>query len=716
MTRAANDQTPTIEIDPDRRLVRQGDQPVDLGSRAFELLAALAERAGRTVAPDDLIAAAWPGRDVEPSNLRVQINNLRKALGRDKVVNVPGQGYRLVGPVRYALAGPSPEVAARLQRLQNDAMRELAARRGVGPQVLAALAGRLALDVTQPIGRARDELESAIELAAQLMQGDRDAAPADSAAVLLHPELTRAALVAAAHATRAGQLDQATLPLDDALAELQRREQEHAEALRRTRRALLQAMMQQHRLRRDAEAVAACIESLVVLDEPVEPTASAAWLAQERHHLAEAERRLPSLAPDIAAALAARRAAAAKTPLARAAALCVQADALLTRGLLRVGPQDMQAAADVAHTALQGLSRSTEPAAWAQATVMLASALHDLGRRSSRRETLEEALASADAALQVLDAATDAVAWANAHHARAGALLWLGAADADSARLLAALESCDRALEVRSPERGLHTWVRTRHQRGTVLSHLANREAGTARRREAVAHHRQTLARLPAEEAAADWATVQNLLGIDLMLQGREEGSVEHLRAAAEVFRTLLERVGREDGGALWSYGQHNLGMVLARLGTLQRGAPLLREAIEAYRLALEEHTVQAQPRAHAAGQNEVAEALLHLAALLPPAQARRCLEEAETALHASLALRPKNEVPLDWARSHADLARVCAARLPLGGTPSDAQAAVRAAEAALQVADATNAPVEHGRAIEALEAARTWLAQAAAG
>lgn len=703
--------TPLIEIDPQRRHVRLDDRPVALGSRAFDVLAVLAERAGSTVAPEALIAAAWPGREVEASNLRVQVNKLRQALGRDTLINVPGRGYRLLGQVRYALAESPPELATRLQRLQTDAMRAHAAARGIGPQVLAALAGRLAQDTTQPLAAARAELDSAIDLAAQVLQID-DAA--DATAGLVQPELARAALVAAAHATRAGLLDEATVPLDDALAALQRHEREHAAALRRTRLALLQAAVRQHQLRRDAAAVAATIEAMVALDEPADPTAGEAWRTHERQHLDEGERRPAGLAPDIAAALAARRAAAAATPAARASALCVQADALLTRGLYRVGPQAMQAAADAARAALQALPRGADPVAWARAMVLLASALHDLGRRSSQRDTLDEALACADAALQVLELETDPQAWAAAHHARAGALLWLGAGDADDTRLLAALASCDRALQVRRPGRQLRLWARTRHQRGTVLSHLASREAGTARRREAVAHHRETLERVSAVHLPADWTALQNLLGIDLMLLGRQEDSVEHLRAAAEAFGTLLARVGREDGGTLWSYGQHNLGMVLARMGALERSPALLRQAIDAYRLALKEHTVSAQPRAHAAGLNEMAEALLHLAELLPPDEARRCLDEAESALHGALALRPQHEVPLDWARSHADLARVCVARLRRGGAERDARDAVRAAEAALQVAAAGHAPVEHTRAVEALAEARAWLASAA--
>ena len=45
---------------PAQRLLLEGDQPVRLGSRAFDILAALVERAGGVVGKEQLIARAWP--------------------------------------------------------------------------------------------------------------------------------------------------------------------------------------------------------------------------------------------------------------------------------------------------------------------------------------------------------------------------------------------------------------------------------------------------------------------------------------------------------------------------------------------------------------------------------------------------------------------------------------------------------------------------------
>jgi DNA-binding winged helix-turn-helix (wHTH) protein len=63
-----------------RELLKNGIA-VPLGSRAFDVLAALVRRAGNVVSKDELLAEVWPGSVVEENNLQVQISALRKALG-----------------------------------------------------------------------------------------------------------------------------------------------------------------------------------------------------------------------------------------------------------------------------------------------------------------------------------------------------------------------------------------------------------------------------------------------------------------------------------------------------------------------------------------------------------------------------------------------------------------------------------------------------------
>ena len=86
---------PHWELRRDARALLVRGQRVKVGSRAFDVLLALAERQGRVVGKSELLDAAWPGLIVEENNLSVQISALRKLLGADAIVNVAGQGYQL---------------------------------------------------------------------------------------------------------------------------------------------------------------------------------------------------------------------------------------------------------------------------------------------------------------------------------------------------------------------------------------------------------------------------------------------------------------------------------------------------------------------------------------------------------------------------------------------------------------------------------------------
>ena len=103
---------------PSQRLLLEGNRRVQLGSRAFDILTILVERAGEVVGKDELIARVWPNVFVEDSNLKTQVSGLRRALGearagRRYIVTVPGRGYNFVAPVSSSegpmLDGPDPD-------------------------------------------------------------------------------------------------------------------------------------------------------------------------------------------------------------------------------------------------------------------------------------------------------------------------------------------------------------------------------------------------------------------------------------------------------------------------------------------------------------------------------------------------------------------------------------------------------------------------------
>jgi len=57
------------------------DVPVELGTRAFDLLLVLLEADGSLLSKEELLSRVWPGIVVSEENLKVQISALRKALG-----------------------------------------------------------------------------------------------------------------------------------------------------------------------------------------------------------------------------------------------------------------------------------------------------------------------------------------------------------------------------------------------------------------------------------------------------------------------------------------------------------------------------------------------------------------------------------------------------------------------------------------------------------
>lgn len=77
-----------------RQLWIQG-QPVALGSRALDVLLALARHPQQTVTKAQLLNLVWPDSMVEENNLTVQISNLRKLLGPKAIATIAGRGYRL---------------------------------------------------------------------------------------------------------------------------------------------------------------------------------------------------------------------------------------------------------------------------------------------------------------------------------------------------------------------------------------------------------------------------------------------------------------------------------------------------------------------------------------------------------------------------------------------------------------------------------------------
>jgi DNA-binding winged helix-turn-helix (wHTH) protein len=84
-----------------RQLLADG-VPVELGTRAFDLLMVVLEADGALVTKEELISRVWPSVVVSEQNLKSQAHALRKALGADRelILTEIGRAYRFTGVLR----------------------------------------------------------------------------------------------------------------------------------------------------------------------------------------------------------------------------------------------------------------------------------------------------------------------------------------------------------------------------------------------------------------------------------------------------------------------------------------------------------------------------------------------------------------------------------------------------------------------------------------
>jgi DNA-binding winged helix-turn-helix (wHTH) protein len=104
-----------------RQLVADG-VPIELGTRAFDLLLVLLEANGSLATKDELMSRVWPGIVVAEENLKAQISALRKALGEDRyfIQTEFGRGYGFTAAVRSTPRLGACQRPTRRRRLANQ--------------------------------------------------------------------------------------------------------------------------------------------------------------------------------------------------------------------------------------------------------------------------------------------------------------------------------------------------------------------------------------------------------------------------------------------------------------------------------------------------------------------------------------------------------------------------------------------------------------------
>ncbi len=449
----------------------------------------------------------------------------------------------------------SADMAQLMAALRQSGVIPRAEAEGLAERTILAFAQRLRPEEAHDLDSAVRAVENAVEIALDLIRrGERLTSNEDAFVGTVLAEVARR--------TRAGDLEGGARAVDDGLAELDAREAEQRDALRRARTTLLETGIGQEILRRDAAAAARRVEALVALDAPDRPAWAPAFRARWDAFHEEGRDKGLNLSLEIAIALARRMLATAATPDERG-----------TAGNL------------------------------------LGLALQTLGARESGTARLEEAVAAYRAALEEWTRDRVPLDWARTQNNLGTALATLGARESGTARLEAAVAAYRAALEERTRERVPLDWAMTQNNLGNALQTLGARESGTARLEAAVAAYRAALEGMTRDRVPLDWAGTQNNLGNALQTLGERESGTERLEAAVAAYRAALEEWTRDRVPLDWAGTQNNLGNALATLGARESGTARLEEAVAAYRAALEERTRERVPLDWAGTQNNLGEA-----------------------------------------------------------------------------------------------------------
>ena len=174
-----------FRLHPGQRVLYNGDDAVQIGSRAMDVLIALALRRGEIASKLDIMTEVWGKTAVEENNLTTQIAAARRALGDAGgarfIRTVPGRGYRFVGefaePQRAAVplngaAPPARPVEAERDTLPLQSSSFIGRERELS-EIRDRLARRTLVSLVGVggVGKTRVAIEVAREMAGDFADG-----------------------------------------------------------------------------------------------------------------------------------------------------------------------------------------------------------------------------------------------------------------------------------------------------------------------------------------------------------------------------------------------------------------------------------------------------------------------------------------------------------------------------------------------------------------
>ncbi len=349
------------------------------------------------------------------------------------------------------------------------------------------------------------------------------------------------------------------------------------------------------------------------------------------------------------------------------------------RGSIHALSLDLSVSIELAELAI---ARAISPADRADGQNNLGIALWTQGERTGGAEGLSllaRAVAAYDAALTVRTQAETPADWAMTQNNLGIALRAQGERSngAQGLSLLArAVTAFDAALTVHTQAEMPAQWATIQNNLGNALSTQGERSDGaeglTLLARAGAAYNAALTVRTRTDRPA-QWAMTQNNLGNALQAQGKRTDEAEGLlllaRAVAAYDAALTVRT-QADRPADWATTQNNLGAALRALGERIVGAEglsLLARAVAAYDAALTVHAQAEMPADWAMTKFNIAIARLAQANLCAPGAVRGFLNAARVAVTDALIVFTPEHMGFDHEQAMQLLTKIDARIAALG-------------------------------------------------
>lgn len=562
-------------------------------------------------------------------------------------------------------------------------------------QTVIGLAQRLRPQESLDFELALRELDHAVSVAVEVIATGEHAVTQDA--------FVNKVLERVAEHTRDGQIEAGAASIDEALAEMDRRELRLTATLHDRRRTLLEAAVRQAVLLREPERAARAVLQLGALEDSARPTCSSAFTKKLSTFSDEGLAKGANLSLEIAIELQRERLRATPGDDQRIIMRWWLAELLEQLGTREGGTARLEESVQICREALEDCAQESSCMERGVIQTTLGAALISLGRRSSDSVQLEEAVLACREALkefarevvpmpeqQAKTQGTLAIAlaslgdreggtvrlkeavqahraaleeytqerypdrWAQTQVNLGTTLSILGEHETGIARLQEALQAFSEALKVLTQERAPLGWAMTQNNRASALMKIGSRESGTVRLEEAVLVYREALKEFTRERVPLNWAMTQTNLGTVLRILGERESGTARLEEAVEAHREALKEYSRERVPVMWAHSKANLSGALSTLGQRESGTARLEESVQTCREALEEYTQERTPFLWASSQNNLGCALARLG---KREGGTALLEEAVQAHREALKEYTRERAPLAWAMTQNNLA-----------------------------------------------------------